>query len=63
MFQLDKLVVPDREFLKVCVGDAVPFAQLAPLVRVAANLRGSGSIELIDDPTERTPTHVLLWGC
>ncbi len=61
LFQLDKLVVPDKEFLKVYVGDTVPFSQLAPIVRLAADLRAGGRIELVDDPTESTPTYVLLW--
>jgi hypothetical protein len=61
LFQLDKLMVPDKEFLKVYTGDALPFAQLAPMVRLAANLRAGGSVDPIDDPTESTPTHVLLW--
>jgi hypothetical protein len=61
LFQLDKLVVPDKEFLKVYVGEAVPSAQLMPIVRLAADLRAGGGVELIDDPTENTPTHVLLW--
>jgi len=61
LFQLDKLVVPDKAFLRVYVGDAVPFARLAPVVRLVAGLRAGGRIELIDDPTESTPTHVLLW--
>jgi len=60
LFQLDKLVVPDKEFLRVYVGDAVPFAQLAPMLRLVAALRVGGRIEPIDDPTESTPTHVLL---
>jgi hypothetical protein len=61
LFQLDKLVVPDKEFLKVYASDAVPFAQLAPAVRLVADLRAGKAVELIDDPTENTPTHVLLW--
>ncbi len=61
LFQLDKFAVADKEFLRVYVGDPVPLAQLAPLVSLAADLRAAGSIELIDDATERTPTHVLLW--
>ncbi len=61
LFQLDKLVVPDKEFLKVYVGDAAPFAQLAPVVRLVADLRAGKRIELIEDPTENTPTHVLFW--
>ena len=39
----------------------MPFAQLAPVVRLVANLRSGKRIELIDDPTENTPTHVLFW--
>jgi hypothetical protein len=61
LFQLDKLVVPDKEFLKVYAGDAVPFAQLAPVLRLVADLRADKRIQLIEDPTENTPTHVLLW--
>ncbi len=61
LFQLDKLVMPDKEFLKVYVGAAIPFAQLAPLKQLVAELRALGSLEIIDDPTKLTPTHVLLW--
>ncbi|HME05628.1 MAG TPA: caspase family protein [Bryobacteraceae bacterium] len=61
LFQLDKLVVPDREFLKVYVGGAIPFSQLAPVRHLVAGLRALGSVEIIDDPTKMTPTHVLLW--
>jgi hypothetical protein len=61
LFQLDRFAVADKEFLRVYLGDVVPLAQLAPVVSLAANLRAAGGIDLIDDATERTPTHVLLW--
>jgi hypothetical protein len=61
LFQIDKLVVPDKEFLKVYVGGSVPFALLVDTARLAADLRAMRRIELIDDPIENTPTHVLLW--
>lgn len=61
LFQVDKLVVPDKEFLKVYVGETAPAARVNEGARLAARLRGDSRIELVDDPTEKTPTHVLLW--
>jgi hypothetical protein len=61
LFQVDKLVVPDKEFLKVYPGEPAPAARVNEGARLAARLRGDSRIELIEDPTEKTPTHVLLW--
>jgi hypothetical protein len=61
LFQVDKLVVPDKEFLKVYVGEPAPTARVNEAARLVARLRGDNRIELIEDPTEKTPTHVLLW--
>lgn len=61
LFQIDKLVVPDKEFLRVYVGEAAPADRLSEAVRLSADLRAYRRIELVDDPTARTPTHVLVW--
>lgn len=61
LFQVDKLVVPDKEFLKVYLGEPAPAARVNEGARLAAGLRADSRIELIDDPTEKTPTHVMLW--
>ena len=61
LFQVDKLVVPDKEFLKVYVGEAAPAARVNEAARLAARLRADNRIELIEDPTVKTPTHVMLW--
>jgi hypothetical protein len=61
LFQVDKLVVPDKEFLKVYLGEVASAARAEDGSRLAARLRESGRVELIEDPTERTPTHVMLW--
>ncbi len=61
LFQVDKLVVPDKAFLKVYPGETAPAVRVNEGARLAARLRGDSRIELIDDPTEKTPTHVMLW--
>jgi hypothetical protein len=61
LFQVDRLVVPDKEFLKVYVGEPAPSARVSEAARLVANLRGDSRIEWIEDPTEHTPTHVVLW--
>lgn len=61
LFQVDKLVVPDKAFLKVYLGEPAPAARVNEGARLASRLRGDSRIDLIEDPTERTPTHVMLW--
>jgi len=61
LFQVDRLVVPDKALLKVYVGDPAPAARVSEMVRLVSRLRTDKRIELIEDPTEHTPTHVMLW--
>ena len=61
LFQVDKLVVPDKDFLKVYPGEPAPATRVNEAARMVGELRGNSRIELIEDPTEKTPTHVMLW--
>ena len=61
LFELDKWVVPDRELMRVFVGPAAPPGELSRAASTAAELRARVPSIWIDDPTDRTPTHLVSW--
>jgi hypothetical protein len=61
LFELDKWVVPDRELMRVFVGPAVQPGELRRAAKTAAELRARAPAMWIEDPTARTPTHLVSW--
>jgi hypothetical protein len=61
LFQLDKWVVPDSESLRVYMGPAVSMDSIRPLLAAIADLRKRPDLEWVDDPTQKTPTHLISW--
>jgi hypothetical protein len=60
--ELSRWVVPPSEALRVLLpASGPPRAQLEQLARSLESLRADKRIEWVDDPSEKTPTHVLSW--
>ncbi len=59
LFELAKWVVPEQALLRVYWGEPAPEIEQAAAANLAATLRRSR--HWVDDPTVRTPTHILSW--
>jgi hypothetical protein len=61
LFEIEKWVTPDRPALRVFTGAAAPAAEVKRAAEVASDLRRLAPGMLLEDPTERTPTHIVQW--
>jgi hypothetical protein len=61
LFEIEKWVAPDRPALRMFAGAAAPAAEVKRAAEAATELRRISPGMLIEDPTERTPTHMVQW--
>ena len=61
LFVIDRWAAPERADLKVWIPPAISKADLARAVREVAALRQSTNVDLVDDPTELTPSYVVQY--
>jgi hypothetical protein len=61
LFEIDKWVSSDRPALRVFMGPSAPVEELKRATEVAASLRRVARGMLVEDPTERAPTHIVAW--
>lgn len=59
LFVMDRWAAPERADLKVWIPPGVSKSDLARAAQEVAALRKSATIDLVDDPTEKTPAYVV----
>lgn len=61
LFELEKWMAPDTPALRLYAGAAGPEDEIRRGTALAAELKSRAPARFVDDPSERTPTHVISW--
>jgi hypothetical protein len=61
LFELDKWTAPGGPILRLFVGTSAPESEILRAARFATAFKRRASSMWIDDPSERTPTHLIQW--
>lgn len=61
LFAIDRWAAPERADLKVWIPPGVSKSDLASAAQEVAVLRKSTAVDLVDDPTEKTPAYVVQY--